>query len=436
MLSLTMTDLDFISFQPRKKFLTPAAAATRASSAAHATATTHARTSTLAALARACTAHAASAETAARWTRGLAVANAIATHAAARAVGAADTGACASSRGSRTGACASSRGSRTDACCTISAADTASAGSGPDARAITAADTASTASGTDASCVRAAHTARTALTSAQILARRILTGVVAARGSTEPLCRSSISIGSAAPMLRVVLPSIAVSGVPVPSVEACVAVVVVDEGVIVIDGDVVAAPAAVPSPAASAPSRANRYSEAERDCASRYRITRRIVHRWIGIVRGRAPDSHRVVCWHVDYLGACLLNHDHALVLGSLGFHSLLLVRLQLSGISRPDAHSLHGVHQVALLREKGVADLIRPFDVLGHVPDDIGERRHGLHTGIPPLLLYCLGDIRRFQVLVLFEPLAEFDDLQGISRSNQNLAEEVIGIQRDRRYQ
>jgi hypothetical protein len=60
-----------------------------------------------------------------------------------------------------------------------------------------------------------------------------------------------------------------------------------------------------------------------------------------------------------------LLNDNHALLLNYFGFHLDLLVGAQFPGCRRLAAHALNGVHHLGLLREKGVAKLGGPFDVV-----------------------------------------------------------------------
>jgi len=50
-----------------------------------------------------------------------------------------------------------------------------------------------------------------------------------------------------------------------------------------------------------------------------------------------------------------LFDNDYLLAFHNLGFHPLLLIRLQRSFALCLGAHALYGVHHVALLREKRI---------------------------------------------------------------------------------
>jgi hypothetical protein len=86
-------------------------------------------------------------------------------------------------------------------------------------------------------------------------------------------------------------------------------------------------------------------------------------------------------------LGVRLLDDDHRLTFYHLGFHLLLLVRLQIAGVLGLLAHALHSLHHVVLLREEGVAKVGRPLNIIGESLHDIRKRRHGLNTWVPGFL-------------------------------------------------
>jgi hypothetical protein len=128
------------------------------------------------------------------------------------------------------------------------------------------------------------------------------------------------------------------------------------EIVVVIDSDVVVTtPAAAPTPT-SAPHRPHRNTNAKRDRHPRRIISRwRIVNRGIGVHRWPIHDRW-IVRRHIHDLRIRLLDNDRALVFDDLGFYLLLLVRFQIACALGLLAHTLHGFHQIALLRQKGVA--------------------------------------------------------------------------------
>ena len=167
-------------------------------------------------------------------------------------------------------------------------------------------------------------------------------------------------------MLRVVLPLItaanigAVAAANIGAV-AAVDIAVADKVVVIVYVDVVAAPAA------ASPRSPHRPADPERDRACSNNSSRRIwriVNRRIGI-DWRAIDILRRIRRHIDHLRVRLLDDDHSLVLNDLCLNRLLRVGLQGSCALRFLAHSLNGVHYVALLREKSVAQVCRPLNVI-----------------------------------------------------------------------
>ena len=108
----------------------------------------------------------------------------------------------------------------------------------------------------------------------------------------------------------------------------------------------------------------------------------------------------------------------------------------QVSGVFGLLAHALHGIHHIVLLREERVSQVGRPLDVLGQQLDDIRQGRQSLDAGVPILLLHGVGQRLVFEVLVLGQPLLQLNDLQWIGGGHQHLAEQRIGVERDRRHQ
>jgi len=147
---------------------------------------------------------------------------------------------------------------------------------------------------------------------------------------------------------------------PIPGVDVRVAV----EVVVVVDGDVVVSPTGVPPPATT-PGRAHRNADPKRDrCAGGVVTRRRIVDGRIGI-HGRPIHGHRVVRRHVHHLGVRLLDDDHVGVVLRLRRHDLLFGGLQRALVLRLPTHALDRRHHVSLLREKGVAEIRRPLNVV-----------------------------------------------------------------------
>ena len=67
---------------------------------------------------------------------------------------------------------------------------------------------------------------------------------------------------------------------------------------------------------------------------------------------------------------------------------------------------------------------------------DKVRKNNQGLHTGIPVLLRCCLGQGGPGETAVLLEPLGGLNELERICGGHQDLAEQGIRVQGDRRRQ
>jgi hypothetical protein len=115
-------------------------------------------------------------------------------------------------------------------------------------------------------------------------------------------------------VLRIVLP------VLIPALDIVLLVVVIYVFVVVVDVDIAVTPATSVTPTPISPGGTDRNSSAERQQS----ISRRVVHRWIGI--GRRTIYHRgIIRRDVNDLRVGLLNHDHVLAFDRFTFHFLLL---------------------------------------------------------------------------------------------------------------
>src|SRR5246127_5011157 len=137
------------------------------------------------------------------------------------------------------------------------------------------------------------------------------------------------------------------------------------EIVVSVDSDVVvAAPSTAPTPTA-APERPHHHTHAERNRHTRGIVARRrIIDRRVRIVC-RTVHHDGIIRRHIDHLRIRLFDDDHALVFDDFRFYFLLLGRFQIALILGLLAHSLNGIHHIALLREEGVAKIGRPLDVV-----------------------------------------------------------------------
>ena len=234
-------------------------------------------------------------------------------------------------------------------------------------------------------------------------------------------------------MLRVMLPFITTANI---GAVTAADVGVADKVVVVVDVDVVVAPAAAPAPAASAPRSSHRPANSERDRACSNDCTcriRRIVNRRIRI-DWRAIDNRGRIRRHIDDIWISLLDDDHRLFLNDLCLYSLLRVGLQGSCALRFLAHSLNGVHNVALLREKSIAKFCRPLNVIGQPLHQVWESRHSLNARVPRLFRDSIGKRLALQVFISLKPLLKLYDFERVGRSHKRLAEQRVRIKRDGR--
>jgi hypothetical protein len=234
-------------------------------------------------------------------------------------------------------------------------------------------------------------------------------------------------------VLRVVLP--VVVGSLVILVVLVVFIVVINVIVVHVNVHRAGAPAAVPAPRA-APGGSECNTGSEGDCRSRRIITRRrIRNRRIRIDRRRGSiHDGGVVCGNVNNIGTGLLHQDDLFASLGLSLHLLLLRRFKSAFALGFRAHALHRVHHLGFLSQKGVPEIRCPLNVVRHPVHDIGERCHRLDARVPVLFLDCSGERLVLQILVLLQPLLELDDLKGIGRSHQCLAQKLIWIKSNRR--
>ena len=146
--------------------------------------------------------------------------------------------------------------------------------------------------------------------------------------------------------------SIALASVDIVNIVAIEIVVVVDRYV------TAAVPIAIAPATSPSCAHCNAHSESERS------VTRRI-NVWVRI-RRRAIDHGWIVLWNVNNLRIGWLDNDYLFSsFNGLRFDCLLRGRLQISGAFRLSAHALNRVHHISLLRQKRVAQVHRPGDVL-----------------------------------------------------------------------
>ncbi len=246
-------------------------------------------------------------------------------------------------------------------------------------------------------------------------------------------------------MLGVMLPTVASTSAAVTAIYlvvvylvaiAAIYVRIAVEIVVVIDSDVIVpAPTRVPAPTSSpCCSHGDSDSEGNRH-ACRVIPWRRIVNGRIGVDRWAVHDD-RIVAWNINDLRIGLLDDDDLFRFHSFHFYFLLFTRFQVAGPLSLLAHALHCLHDVALLRQKCIAEVGGPLDVIRQALDSFRKRGHGLDARVPRLLLHGVDECLVFQGLVFLQPLLELNEFQWVRRSGEYLSEHWVGIQRDRRYQ
>ncbi len=155
------------------------------------------------------------------------------------------------------------------------------------------------------------------------------------------------------------------------------------EIIVVINVDVIAAPTTTPTPAAG-PKRSHHHAKSERNRRARGVVAPgRIVNRRIWII-GSAVHHHGIVRRYVHNLRISRFDYDDALTLDDCRLHLLLLVGFQIALILGFLAHPLNGIHHITLLRQKSVAQVGGPLNVICQQLYDLRQRGQSLHTRIP----------------------------------------------------
>ena len=118
----------------------------------------------------------------------------------------------------------------------------------------------------------------------------------------------------------------------------------------------------------------------------------------------------------------------------SLAHHAHLLVAVQIAGSVGALAQELHAIHHLAFLREKGLAQALRPIQILVHAVQDFRERHQRLDADIPVLVLDRVDRVLAFQAGMLARPARGLRHFQRVGGRDQHLRQHAVRIQRDRR--
>ena len=111
-----------------------------------------------------------------------------------------------------------------------------------------------------------------------------------------------------------------------------------------------------------------------------------------------------------------------------------LLVGAQRPRLISALAQVLHRIHHLPLLAEESLPQRAHPVVVGGHLREHLRKGGQRLHARIPAAALRRLHSVVALQPRVRLRPARGIGDLLRISRRHQDLREQRVGIQRNRR--
>lgn len=136
-------------------------------------------------------------------------------------------------------------------------------------------------------------------------------------------------------------------------------------------------------------------------------------------------DDLGVVGGHVDDLWVGLDDRDDFFLLGDRD----LVVGEEVPRIGGLGSEALDGGHYVLLLGDDGIAEGRGPVEIVVHLLDDVGVVHEGQNTGVEVELLD--GIFVDLPAVLVQEP-SGLDDLDGVRRRGEDVAEQVVGIEGD----
>jgi hypothetical protein len=196
---------------------------------------------------------------------------------------------------------------------------------------------------------------------------------------------------------------------------------------VMIDMDDMATPVAhLPSPQRFDDDEADPEKDAGSNVVFRQRETEWRIRR----IRPDTVGDGTVIDGNIDNPGARGLDDDRLFP----GRDHLLRGGCERSRSLRFAAQALHRIHDVALLRQEGVANLLHPIKPTVHHLQNLRKGDQRLHAGIPVLRLKCLGQLIAFErrVAGVLQPPGGLDHLEGIGGRCQDLREKRIGVESD----
>jgi hypothetical protein len=183
--------------------------------------------------------------------------------------------------------------------------------------------------------------------------------------AAELLTHVTVVVSDTLPMLRPVLPVVAVQRINAWPVDVDIAVAPITAAAPVISAR---------APVSQSPTRAEREpgrNESGADISGIPPIIWRVLR-----IRPRAINDAGIVVWHVERFGVRWLNRDDLPTLLLPFGNRLLLVRAQLVVRIGFRPQALNGVHDIRLLREDRIAQLLRPTELVTHHSQNIRRGR------------------------------------------------------------
>jgi hypothetical protein len=129
-------------------------------------------------------------------------------------------------------------------------------------------------------------------------------------------------------------------------------------------------------------------------------------------------------------LGIYRLNFDRL----AFDNHLLLFGRLEIAGSLGLLPQSLNGVHDAGLLSQESFTQPLCPGRLLSHHVEDLRKRRQRLHAQVPVHFVQGVVERVPLEVRVGLQPAVGFHNLIRIRRGYEDLREQRIRIERNRR--
>ena len=144
----------------------------------------------------------------------------------------------------------------------------------------------------------------------------------------------------------------------------------------------------------------------------------------------RSIDNYRIVARHINDFGICRFDLDGL----AFGNHLHLFSRLEIAGSRGLLPQFLNGIHDIGLLGQESYTQPLCPRLLLSHHVEDLRKGRQRLHAQVPVHLVQSVVERVSLKVRVCLHPAVRFRNLIRVGRRYEDLCEQRIGIQRDRR--